>query len=82
LSSDKPIGPDGLSGEFLYNILQSVLSNQLLLLFRKSSDEGIYPEILKLSTVKPIFKSGDSTNFANYRLISLLSHLAKFFELN
>jgi len=79
LSGDKSIGPDGLSGEFSY-MLRSALSYPLLLLFRKSLDEGIYSEILKLSTVKPIFKSGDNSNVANYRLISLLCHTAKLFE--
>ncbi|KAL4090398.1 hypothetical protein QTP88_025247 [Uroleucon formosanum] len=71
LSGDKTIGPDGLSGEFLY-MLKSILSYPLSLLFRKSLDEGIYPEILKLSTVKSIYKSGDKSNVANYCPISLL----------
>ncbi|XP_025407654.1 uncharacterized protein LOC112681623 [Sipha flava] len=79
LSGDKTIGPDGLSGEFLY-MLKSVLSYPLSLLFRKSLDEGIYPDILKLSTVKPIYKSGDKSNVANYRPISLLGHIAKLFD--
>ncbi|KAL4148808.1 hypothetical protein QTP88_002960 [Uroleucon formosanum] len=79
LCSDKSIGPDGLSGEFLYT-LRSVLSYPLWLLFHKSLDEGIYPEILKLSTVIPIFKSGDPTDVVNYRPISILSHIAKLFN--
>ncbi|KAL4153538.1 hypothetical protein QTP88_001371 [Uroleucon formosanum] len=78
LCSDKSIGPDGLSGEFLY-ALRSVLSYPLWLLFHKSLDEGIYPEILKLSTVILIFKSEDPTDVANYRPISILSHIAKPF---
>ena len=79
LSGDKSIGPDGLSGEFLY-MLKSVLSYPLSLLFRKSLDEGIYPDILKLSTVKPIYKSGDKSNVVNYRPISLIGHIAKLFD--
>lgn len=79
LTGDKTIGPDGLSGEFLYR-LKSVLSFPLSLLFRKSLDEVIYPDILKLSTVKPIYKSGDKSNVANYRPISLLGHIAKLFD--
>jgi len=76
LSGDKSIGPDGLSSEFLY-MLQSVISYPLSLLFRKSLDEGIYPGILKLNTVKPIYKLGDKSNVANYCQISLLGHIAK-----
>ncbi|KAF0748809.1 Uncharacterized protein FWK35_00017449 [Aphis craccivora] len=61
-------------------MLKSVLSYPSYLLFRKSLDEGIYPDILKLSTVKPIYKLGDKSNFANYRPISLLGHIAKLFD--
>ena len=41
---------------------------------------GIFPSQLKLSRVKPLFKSGDQSRFSNYRPISLLQSLSNIFE--
>ena len=40
----------------------------------------IYPSQLKMSRIKPLFKSGDKSLFSNYRPISLLPSLSKIFE--
>jgi len=42
--------------------------------------QGIYPERLKFSLIKPIYKSGDKSSPSNYRTISLLPVLFKIFE--
>jgi len=42
--------------------------------------QGIYPERLKFSLIKPIYKSGDKSSPSNYRPISLLPVLSKIFE--
>ena len=42
--------------------------------------QGIYPERLKFSLIKPIYKSGDKSSPLNYRPISLLSTFSKIFE--
>ena len=42
--------------------------------------EGVFPELLKIANVVPLFKSGDSMLFNNYRPVSLLSVLSKVFE--
>lgn len=79
LKNINSVGPDGLSGYFLFN-LTSELTLPLWILFKRSLDERVFPSIWKLSSVTPIFKSGDKDDVKNYRPISILSHLAKLFE--
>ena len=45
-----------------------------------SLNEGIFPQEMKLANVKPLFKSGESIVFNNYRPVSLLCVLSKVFE--
>ncbi|KAL4084085.1 hypothetical protein QTP88_029401 [Uroleucon formosanum] len=72
-------GPDGLPGVFLFQ-LRSIIAYPLFLLFRRSLDEGIFPTILKFSSVTPVHKSGVKSDISNYRPISIQSHLSKLFE--
>ena len=41
---------------------------------------GIFPNVLKLAKITPIYKKGDSDVFNNYRPISVLPVLSKIFE--
>ncbi|KAG5667525.1 hypothetical protein PVAND_015504 [Polypedilum vanderplanki] len=41
---------------------------------------GMFPDCMKIAKVLPIYKSGDRSNVANYRGISILSSLSKIFE--
>ena len=41
---------------------------------------GIFPDSLKISKVKPLFKAEDPVLISNYRPISLLPSLSKIFE--
>jgi len=42
--------------------------------------QGIYPERLKFSLIKPLYKNGDKSSPSNYRSISLLTVFSKIFE--
>jgi len=46
----------------------------------KSISTGIFPERLKFSIIKPLFKKGDRTSLSNYRPISLLTTFSKVIE--
>ena len=41
---------------------------------------GVFPTVEKIAKVTPIFKSGDSTLFDNYRPISVLNSISKIVE--
>ena len=41
---------------------------------------GVFPDDLKIAKVIPLYKSGDSSLFTNYRPISLLPASSKVFE--
>jgi hypothetical protein len=73
------IGPDGLSGEFLFQ-LRFIISYPLWIIFNRSLNEGIFPSMLKFSFVTPILKSGTPLLVINYTPISIQSHIAKIFE--
>ena len=50
------------------------------MLINQTIATGYFPEELKLSRVKPLYKNGDSTLISNYRPIYLLPSLSKVYE--
>jgi hypothetical protein len=46
----------------------------------RSLATGIFPDRLKFSEIKPIYKNGDKNLISNYRPISLLTSFSKIFE--
>ena len=49
-------------------------------IFSKVLSTGTFPDRLKFSVVKPLFKKGDITEFSNYFPISLLLSSSKIIE--
>ena len=56
------------------------LADVIAKLVNKSFISGIFPDILKIAKIIPIYKSGGSQNVANYRPISILPIFSKVFE--
>lgn len=69
----------GLSVTVLEPIIEVIAPN-LAGIFNRCIDVGSFPDLMKNSKVTPIFKSGDTSNPANYRPVSVLPALSKIFE--
>ena len=52
----------------------------LLYSFNSCFRSGIFPDLLKLAKVFPIFKKGSKLDIGNYRPISILSQISKILE--
>ena len=72
-------GPDKLPAIILKQCKEN-LALPIYLIWRKSLDTGDIPEVLKSQGIIPIFKKGNRACPANYRPVSLTSHLIKLFE--
>ena len=65
---------------FIYKRVSHLISPILSKLINESFSRGIFPNVLKLARVIPIFKSGKKNIIPNYRPISTIDFLAKVFE--
>lgn len=81
LNSSAASGYDGLSVKIIKNS-KSELAPILTTLINKSFNDGIFPDILKVARVVPIFKSGDKTDPNNFRPVAVLSNLSKIVEIS
>ena len=79
LKNKSSYGHDCLSN-IMIKKAQSPLIKPLTLLINQSLSTGIFPNKLKISRVKPLFKKGKVYLFSNYRPISLLPSLSKIYE--
>ena len=80
LDQSKSSGPHSIPPKVLH-LIKNDISVLLAKLFNLSFSDGIFPDILKLAKVIPVFKNKGSTlECSNYRPISLLSNVEKIFE--
>ena len=79
IDENSSAGPDGIPALFLKKTKESI-SKPLSILLRKSLDEGKIPNIYKLAYITPIHKGGSKQDPAQYRPVSLTSHIMKIFE--
>ena len=76
---DSAPGPDGIPAVLLKRCASS-LSVPIHLLWSESMSTGIVPQFYKTGYVSPLFKKGSRCNAANYRPVTLTSHVVKVYE--
>ena len=79
LDPNKSTGADQIPARLLRECHDELLL-PLKLLFNRSLQEGLVPDIWKCANVTPIFKKGSKCEAGNYRPISLTSVVIKIFE--
>ena len=72
-------GCDDISNNLLKKLCSSLLSASEKI-FNKSLNEGVFPELMKLADICPLFKSKLENDANNYRPISLLMTISKVLE--
>ena len=79
LNIKKATGYDGISPKII-KFAQPVITNPIKVLINKSIDQSVFPEKLKAAQVFPLFKKNNSLDKSNYRPISVLPTISKFYE--
>jgi hypothetical protein len=72
-------GYDGISTKIL-KLSSLIISSPLTYICNKSIAQGIFPDRLKYSEIKPLYKKGDKSQTTNCRPISLLTSFSKVLE--
>jgi len=72
-------GPDGYTALFMKQIGDNVIP-PIVHIINCSIVSGIVPVELKMAKIVPIHKSGDKTDFFNYKPISIVGIIAKILE--
>ena len=79
INNKKSSGGNTVSSYFL-KVDSLVITPYLMHLFNVCFNNVLFPEVLKMSNVISIYKSGNKAKVNNYRPISLLPSLSKVME--
>jgi hypothetical protein len=79
LKKKKACGVDEITNDMLKECRQYIIK-PIVHLINCSLEEGVFPDYLKISKIKPIHKGGDNNKPENYRPVSLLPALSKIYE--
>lgn len=72
-------GADKINAK-IFKLTYKVILKQILHLFNRCLESGIFPRIFKIAIIKPIYKNGDRRLVNNYRPISILPFMSKILE--
>ena len=76
---DVGAGIDGINSK-IFKLTYKPILPKLSYFFNLCLTSGIFPKLLKIAVVKPIYKSGDCDSLSNYRPISILPVISKILE--
>lgn len=79
LKNNCAIGWDGISSNLLKKHIDIVVP-PLTYICNLALNTGVFPNMLKVAILHPIYKSGDRNRIENYRPISVLSAISKVLE--
>jgi hypothetical protein len=79
LKSGKTAGSDNIAMNVIKKSFEFI-AQPLTQIINLSLSSGIYPYLLKIAKVIPVFKTDNPEDFTNYRPISLLSNFSNIFE--
>ena len=79
LDPNKASGPDLISNKMIKQVATAI-SKPLKIIFNRSLNESVFPDLWKLGNLVPLFKKGDRSDASNYRPVSLLSNFGKIQE--
>ena len=76
----KPKGHDELDMYLIKKLIPYYIVVHLKHIFNLSLRNGVFPDSMKLARVIPLFKTGNTKEFPNYRPISLLLQFSKILD--
>lgn len=79
MKNTNSVGYDGISTKVI-KYCSEELASPLSYIFNLCLCQGIFPEKLKITIIKPIFKKGNKEKCENYRPIALIPVIAKILE--
>ena len=79
LTNKNSYGHDQISNQLIKE-LRPVITHPLMIIFNKSLEEGMFPDLMKQADTIPLYKSNSPYDSNNYRPISLLLTLSKVLE--
>jgi hypothetical protein len=75
--SGKATGYDNIPFSIVKDSIDQI-DKPLAFIINLSLSQGIFPDQMKISRITPLYKSGDKSQFCNYRPISILPTFSTF----